>query len=436
MTSIQIVPDHKGRGEGDLGLWVVPSEGGTAHLLANARKATSPVWSPEGDMIAYVDEDQPTLWIATIDKTGRIVGDPVSMDVPEGISFIKMIAGWTSDNQMGLLLVTEQESAIYTLPVQGGQAAMIQRTPDAFISQPRWSPDGKQVYYSAPPEEANLEGVPVNWSIIASVPVSGGSGRPVPADLNDKNLRLGNYGGGNRISPDGKTMVAFAWTPDDLSAEYLYPMGRIWKIALDGSGSTQLTTAKGPFLDSDPSWSPDGSKIAFIRHELLTGKTNDGMGAEHIYIVDSSGGEPQLVESIPAEKGISNLVWSNDGKKLACFIREKAPPWSYNMYVTDLEKGESCTVGEIQKGVFLGHSELAWSPNCKKIAFNYNDDGNSGIRVMTLSDGSVEEINTGLKDLDYIVHFDWAPDGERFVFTGWKNGKKEFWMMEDFLPAE
>lgn len=52
---------------------------------------------------------------------------------------------------------------------------------------------------------------------------------------------------------------------------------------------------------------------------------------------------------------------------------------------------------------------------------------------MTLSDGSVEEIETGLPDLDVIVHFDWSPDGERFVFTGWKNGKKEFWILEDFV---
>jgi Tol biopolymer transport system component len=280
-----------------------------------------------------------------------------------------------------------------------------------------------------------LEGFPYPRTIIASVPASGGSGRPVPADLRDKSIRLYNFGGGNRVSPDRKTMVAGAWIPEDVNPEYFFPTARLWKLSLDGTGTTQLTKEKGPFIDTDPSWSPDGKRIAFIRHELIKGRTNDGIGNEDIYIVDSSGGEPELLESIPSDKGISNLVWSTDGKKLACFIRQKAPPWSHNIYVIDMEKGVALTVGEIQNGIYFGHSELAWSPDSKKIAFNYNDDENSGIKVMTLSDGSVEEINTGLTDLDKIVHFDWAPDGEGFVFIGWKTGKREFWMMENILPV-
>lgn len=424
-----------GRGEGDLGLWVTPSEGGKPHLVAEARKAINPVWSPDGNMIAYIDEEQPRMFIVRISNTGQAIGPPISIEGPEGTSFIKMIAGWTPDNKMGILLVTEQESAIYTLPVQGGQAAMIQRTPGAFISQPRWSPDGKQVFYSTPPDEGNLEGVPFTWSTLASVPASGGNGITVPADLNEKNIRSFWFGGGNRISPDGTTMIIGAWTPEDLDPDYSFPKARIWKIALDGTGSTQLSKDKGPFIDTDPCWSPDGKRIAFIRHELLNRRANDGMGNESIYILDSSGGEPELLESIPADKGITNLVWSSDGKKLACFIRQFPPPWSYKIYVIDIEKGEAHTVGDIQKGINRGHSELVWSPDSKKIAFNYNHGENRGIRVMTLSDGSVEEINTGLTDLDTIVHLDWAPDGEKVVFIGWKLGKREFWMMENFLPA-
>ena len=91
-------------------------------------------------------------------------------------------------------------------------------------------------------------------------------------------------------------------------------------------------------------------------------------------------------------------------------------------------------MGEFQYGIYSGHCEPAWSPDSKRIAYNFNNDDHSGIKVMTLSDGSIEEIKTGLSDIDRIVHFDWSPDGERFVFSGWKNGKKEFWLLEDFLP--
>ncbi len=425
-----------GRGEGDLGLWVVPSEGGTPHQVANAIKATSPVWSPDCKMIAYIDEEQPRMFIARIEKAGQAIGNPVSIDAPESTSFIKILAGWTPDNKIGILLVTEQESAIYTLPVQGGQAAMIQRSPGAFIYQPRWSPDSKQVFYSAPPEEVNLEGVPWTWRILASVPASGGNGKTVPYDLNDKNIRLFQFGGGHRVSPDGKTMVAGAWTPEDGSSEYYFPMARIWKLALDGTGSTQITKTKGPFMDTDPCWSSDGEKIAFIRHKLNKGKTNPiPIVDADIYMVNSSGGEPELLDSVPG-KSFQSLVWSPDGKMLACLVQQKESPINRYIYIKNIKIREKSKFYKVEDDFGVIHTELAWSPDSKRIAFNFNDDAKSGIKVMTLSDGSIEEIKTGLTDVDGIVHLDWSPDGERFVFIGSKVGKKEFWFVENFLPVD
>jgi Tol biopolymer transport system component len=422
-----------GRGEGDLGLWVVPSEGGTPHLVANANKATSPIWSPDGKMIAYSDEEQPRMSIARIDKTGQAIGIPVSIDAPEGTSFIHRLAGWTPDNKIGILLVTEQESAIYTLPVQGGQAAMIQYTPGAFIYQPRWSRDGKQVFYSAPPEEVNLEGVPYTWTIIASVSASGGNGKTVPCDLNDKNIRLFQFGGGHRVSPDGKTMIAGAWTPEDVSSEYYFPKARIWKLALDGTRSTQITKTKGPFMDTDPCWSSDGGKIAFIRHRLNKGKRNPiPIADQDVYMVNSAGGEPELLDSVPG-KSIQSLVWSPDGKMLACLVKQEESPVNRYIYIINIKTREKSKFYKVEDDFGIIRTELAWSPDNKRIAFNFNDDAKSGIKVMTLSDGRIEEIKTGLTDLDGINHLDWSPDGARFAFIGSKVGKIGFWFLEDFL---
>ena len=55
---------------------------------------------------------------------------------------------------------------------------------------------------------------------------------------------------------------------------------------------------------------------------------------------------------------------------------------------------------------------------------------------MSLSDGSIEDIRTGLLDVR-IHHLDWSPDGKRFVFGGRsKGGEAEFWLLENFLPLE
>jgi len=74
-----------------------------------------------------------------------------------------------------------------------------------------------------------------------------------------------------------------------------------------------------------------------------------------------------------------------------------------------------------------------WSPDGKMIAFN--DKEGEVIKVMSLIDGSIEDIKTGLLNVD-IYHLDWSPDGKRFVFGGWKGGDPEFWFVENFLPIE
>lgn len=74
---------------------------------------------------------------------------------------------------------------------------------------------------------------------------------------------------------------------------------------------------------------------------------------------------------------------------------------------------------------------LSWSPNSKRIAFNDNES--IDIKIMSLSDGSIEDIKTGRNNVD-IYQFDWTPDGERFVFAVWKGDNKEFWLIENFLP--
>ena len=76
--------------------------------------------------------------------------------------------------------------------------------------------------------------------------------------------------------------------------------------------------------------------------------------------------------------------------------------------------------------------QFAWSPDSKRIAF----DGPDGkvIKVISLEDGSIVNIETGLVDSNIGDRLDWSPDGERFVFVGGKGGSSEFWVIENFLP--
>ena len=414
-----------GRGEGDLGLWIVPATGGSPRLLADAGKAITPVWSPDGNMIAFIDDTKKKqVNIVDLKHNRDVSGKVTTVDIPEGNGELIMLAGWTPDNKLGLLMTSEREFSLFTLPAEGGQAAIVSANCYAF--QPRWSRDGKQIYYVKPPQEGENR---FSRLTVDAVPATGGTGTPLQGEYFGKTVHQLPYMSGNRISPDGKMIVTAAYTSADTSGVGEWPNSKIWKISLDGKVAEQITFAKGKISDMCPSWSPDGKQVAFIRTALKEGTAVYDKAA--IYTVNLSGGEPVLL--IPeTDDYVNSLVWSPDGKMIAYTTRnprKTGPERIGLMKIVDVADGTIRVIGEVP-GANV-NTELAWSPDSKRIAFNQNNT----IVVMDVSDGKTEEVKTGLADTD-IWHLDWSSDGKQFVFFGMKGGKAEFWFMTNFLPLE
>lgn len=130
------------------------------------------------------------------------------------------------------------------------------------------------------------------------------------------------------------SLLADMGTPDPATIAYVESIGRIYTVRLDGSPPTQLTDADpndGDVQELMPSWSPDGSMIAFVsvRYDpesesetrSITLINADGTGAHVIT-------DPELQASQPA--------WSPDATRIA-FTSERG--YGGDVYLIDVVRG-------------------------------------------------------------------------------------------------
>ncbi len=413
--------EDKGLGAGGGSLYCMPAQGGIPKLVAKAGKASSPVWSPEGDGIAFVDKQDKAaqIHIIPIGKDGDAAGEIATIDAPEGIKYVDFLAGWTSDNKIGAVLEKPLEFGLYTVPAEGGRATLVSH--GGYPLVPRFSPDGKRIFHSNNAGEGSGD-----WQRrgISIVPAEGGQVTTIPIESDEK-MVIPGWGGGNRASPDGKMIVFSGKTAKDPGLHF-----HIWTLPAEGGKPKRITESPAECTDMFPCWSPDGKSIAFVRNRVPKNYFDWGNNEARIYIVNRTGGEPEPLTAESEHVAYCPIAWSPDGKLLAFYSANDEPRMAGTLNIIPANGGESRIVGKVQ--VVNVNKELAWSPDSQRIAFNgpkYED----GIQVISLKDGSITDIKTGLDDIK-TYHLDWSPDGKKLVFGGYKGGDREFWLMENFLP--
>ena len=109
------------------------------------------------------------------------------------------------------------------------------------------------------------------------------------------------------FSPDGKKIavsVHQANLEDDIYTS------DVWLASSDGSGMTRFTYGR---RDYDPVWSPDGREILFLSRRSLA---KDEKGNE-LYVVSASGGEARRI--LRRKEGIEGPQWAGDSSSI-CFV--------------------------------------------------------------------------------------------------------------------
>jgi dipeptidyl aminopeptidase/acylaminoacyl peptidase len=107
-----------------------------------------------------------------------------------------------------------------------------------------------------------------------------------------------------QISPDGRQVLYVRVTVNEKKTGY---DTALWIVPTDGSAPPRPFTS-GP-ADGSPAWSPDGSRVAFVR-----APKGDAEGSAQIHLISTQGGEAVALTDIP--QGAGDPVWSPDGRTI------------------------------------------------------------------------------------------------------------------------
>jgi hypothetical protein len=197
-----------------------------------------------------------------------------------------------------------------------------------------------------------------------------------------------------QLSPDGGS-VAFDSDREGVRGVYV--------ARADGHDVRRVS---GPGYAAVPSWSPDGSRLAFVRAEF------DRRAVWNLWVLDLSTNVTTRLTN-HRDGQVWGGAWFPDGRRIAYTHEDQ-------LVIRELGSGKSTTYRTPVKGKLV--RTPAVSPDGKWIVFQVQRDGAwlfdtaKGQMQRVLDDPTAEE-------------FTWAPDGRRVAFHSRRSGGWGLWTM-------
>ena len=241
-----------------------------------------PHLSPDGQTVAYVlttidqkkNRRESSIWLVPIDASApprRLSAEGFSSNSPR----------WSPDGKTLAIISTRNsdpaadpaKSQIYLLPMtSGGEAIALTKLKNGVQSF-QWSPDGTR---------------------IVAISSSGPSDAIAPADRKSDVHHYSHIQ--YKFNDTG-------WYDDKRR--------HLWIITLPGGDAKQITDGQD-WNDSDPQWSPDGTRIAFVSDR--TGKAFDDSQNTDVWVIPAAGGALTKISDHAFDD--DSPRWSPDGKQI------------------------------------------------------------------------------------------------------------------------
>lgn len=278
---------------------------------------------------------------------------------------------------------------------------------------PRWSPLALSVLLFAcddrtmPTDASDLSPQPAIAARTAERPIAFVSNRDNPNgnfDIYTMNQRGKDV---TRLTTYLGSDAEPRWSPDRSRLVFVRE-GELLVMNADGSEQTNLTNTPLPTIENAPTWAPDGSKIAFASN-LSTGFQRN------LYVMNVDGSNMvRITTAGPADDMTPD--WSPDGSRIV-FVRSQAegsgPPVG-DIFVVNPD-GSGLTNLTNAPSAYGGPR---WSPDGLRIAFGKvsSDPGVQSSEIFVMNADGSGPVNIS-NDPAFDSGPSWSPDGTQIVFT-------------------
>jgi dipeptidyl aminopeptidase/acylaminoacyl peptidase len=314
------------------------------------RDVHDPVRSPDGKWVAYAvsavdtarDRNSSDLWMVSWDgiQQVQLTNTPESEGSPQ----------WSPDGKWLSFLSSRQGgdgSQLWLFNRLGGEPARVSDVPGG-IDDYAWSPDSKRLVFvvSDPDTESTTSKTK----------------KPIVIDRYHFKSDPGGY-----LLASHQHLALF-----DLESRRTEPLT---------SGSNDET---------DPVWSPDGMRIAFVSKRVAGDP--DRSENDDIFVIDAKpGAEIKRLTSYDGEDD-GRIAWSPDGSRIAYLTGIGLPDHSYRMWKLAVIPSTGGTATVLTDSLDRQVIQPSWSPDGATIYMLEEDDRSQYVAKISASGGAVERV--------------------------------------------